>query len=60
MADGLYSTCDLVWQDINILDAALDLTVTQERNQMLHAYLSGTAIDTMEHQVELVHESRQT
>jgi len=29
MADGLYSTYDLEWLGINILDAAPDLTVTQ-------------------------------
>ena len=48
---------DLEWIGINILDAAPDLTVTQERSQMIHAYLTGTA---MEHQVTLGHESRQT
>ena len=50
-------TCDLEWLGINILDAAPDLTVTQERSQMIHAYLTGTA---MEHQVTLGQESRQT
>ena len=54
MADGLYSTYDLEWLGINILDAAPDLTVTQERSQMIHAYLTGTANEVMEHQVALV------
>ena len=48
---------DLEWIGINILDAAPDLTVTQERSQMIHACLTGTA---MEHQVTLEQESRQT
>ena len=59
MADGLYSTYDLEWLGINILDAAPDLTVTQERSQMIHAYLAGTANVVMEHQMALVQESRQ-
>ena len=50
-------TYDLEWLGINLLDAALDLTVTHKRNQMIHAYLAGTAV---EHQVILVQESRQT
>ena len=60
MADGLYSIYDLEWLDINILDAAPDLTVTHERSQMMHAYLAGTAMEAMEHQVTLGQESRQT
>ena len=61
MADGLYdSTYDLEWLGINILDAAPDLTVTQERSKMIHAYLAGTANEVMEHQKALVQESRQT
>jgi hypothetical protein len=60
MADGLYSTYDLEWLGINILDAAPDLTVTQERGEMIHAYLAGTAHEVMEHQMALVQESRQT
>ena len=49
MADGLYSTYDLEWLGINILDAAPDLTVTQERSNMIHAYLAGTATEVIEH-----------
>ena len=75
MADGMYSvyitpkwaqryntshTCDLEWLGINIVDAAPDLTVTHERSQMINAYLAGTAMEDMEHQVRLVQESRQT
>ena len=59
MADELYSTYDLEWLGINILDAAPDLTVTQERSQMIHAYLAGTANEIMENQTELVQEPRQ-
>ena len=59
MADGLYSTYDLECLGINILDAAPDLTVTQERSQMIHAYLAGTANEVMEHQMALIQESRQ-
>ena len=59
MADGLYSTYDLEWLGINILDAAPDLTVTQERSKIIHAYLAGTANEVMmEHQMALVQESR--
>jgi hypothetical protein len=60
MADGLYSTYDLYWLGINILDAAADLTVTQERSKMIHAYLAGTSGEVMEHQMALVQESRHT
>ena len=59
MADGLYSTYDLEWLGINILDAAPDLTVTQERSNMRHAYLAGTTNEVMEHQMALVQESCQ-
>jgi hypothetical protein len=59
MADGLYSTYDLEWLGINILDEAPDLTVTQERSKLLHAYLAGTATEAMEHQMALVQDSRQ-
>jgi hypothetical protein len=59
MADWLYSTYDLEWLGINILDAASDLTVTQERGKMVHSYLAGTATQIMEHQMALVQESRQ-
>ena len=59
MADGLYSTYDLEWLGINILGAAPDLTVTQERSNMIHAYIAGTANEVMEHQMALVRESRQ-
>ena len=37
ITDELYSTYDLEWLGINILDAAPDLTVTQERSKMVHA-----------------------
>jgi hypothetical protein len=50
----------LEWLGINILDETPDLTVTHERSQMIHAYLAGTAMEAMEHQVILVQESRQT
>ena len=59
MADGLYSTYDLEWLGINILDAAPDLTVTQTRGKMIHAYIAGTANEVMENQMALVQESRQ-
>jgi hypothetical protein len=55
-----YHTYELEWLGINILDAAPDLTVTHVRSQMIHAYLAGTAMDAMEHQVTLGQESRQT
>jgi hypothetical protein len=47
MAEGLYSTYDLEWLWINIMDAAPDLMITPDRSQMIHAYISGTAIDTV-------------
>ena len=53
-------TYDLEWLGINLLDEAPVLTVTQERSDMIHAYLAGTAMEAMEHQVILVQESRQT
>jgi hypothetical protein len=55
-----FHTCDLEWLGINILDAASDLTVTHERSKMIRAYLAGTAMEAMEHQVTLEQESRQT
>jgi hypothetical protein len=58
MADGLCSTYDLEWLGINILDAASQLMVTQERSKMIHAYLAGTANEVMEHQMEFVQEFR--
>ena len=51
---------DLEWLGINLLDEAPDLTVTQERSHMIHAYLAGTAMEAMEHPAILVQESRQT
>ena len=57
MADGLYSTYDLKWLGINILNAAPDLTVTQERSSMIHAYLAGTANEVMEHQMALFYKT---
>jgi hypothetical protein len=36
-ADGLYSTYDLEWLGINILDVAPDLLVTPDRSQMIHS-----------------------
>jgi hypothetical protein len=59
MVDSLYSTYDLEWLGINILDAALDLTDTPERSNMIHAYLAGTATEVMEHQVAMVQEFQQ-
>jgi hypothetical protein len=58
MANGLYSTYDLEWLGINILNAAPDLMVTQERSNRIHAYIGGTANEAMEHQMALVQESR--
>jgi hypothetical protein len=55
-----YHTYELEWLGINILDEAPDLTVTQERGHMIHAYLAGTAMEAMKHQVIPVQESRQT
>ena len=52
-------TYDLEWLGTNILDEAPDLTVTHEQSQMIHAYLAGTAMKAMEHQVTLVQESGQ-
>jgi hypothetical protein len=51
MANRMYSTYDLEWLGINILDAASDLAVTQRRSKMIHAYLAGTATEIMEHQM---------
>jgi hypothetical protein len=59
MADRIYSTYDLEWLGINILNAASDLEVTQERSKMIHAYLAGTAKKLMEHQMALIQKSRQ-
>ena len=59
MADGLYSTYDLEWLGINILDAALDLTVTQERSNIILAYIAGTANELMKHQMAMVQKSCQ-
>jgi hypothetical protein len=59
MADRLYSTYDPEWLGVNILDAAPNLTVTQERSKVIQAYLAGTATEIMEHQVALVQHSRQ-
>ena len=53
-------TYDLEWLGINILNEAPALTVTQERSQMIHAYLAGTAMEAMEHQVTLGQEFRHT
>ena len=53
-------TYDLELLGINILDAALDMTVMHERSQMIHAYLAGTAMEDREHQVTQEQESRQT
>ena len=51
--------CNMAEYSTYDLDAAPDLTVTQKRSQIIHAYLAGTATKIMEHQVALVQESRQ-
>ena len=60
MAEGLYSTYDLEWLGINILDAAPDLIVTPDRSQMIHAYIAGTAMEAMDHQVDVIQEARRS
>ena len=47
MADGLYSTYDLEWLGINILEAA----------RMIHDYIEGTAMEVMAYQVDVVQEA---
>ena len=58
MADGLYSTYDLEWLGINILDAAPDLMVTPDRSGMIRDYIEGTAMEAMAYQVDVVQEAR--
>ena len=60
MAEGLYSTYDLAWLGIKILDAAPDLLVTPDRSQMIHAYIADTAMEVMNHQVDEVQEARRS
>jgi hypothetical protein len=60
MAEGLYSTYNLEWLGINILDADPDLIVTPDRGQMIHAYIAGTAMETMDHQVDVIQETRRS
>jgi hypothetical protein len=50
VADGLYSTYDL----------APDLLVTPDRSQMIHAYIAGTAMEVMTHQVDVAQEDRRS
>ena len=58
MADGLYSTYDLEWLGINILDAAPDLMVTPDRSCMIRDYIEGTKMEAMAYQVDVVQEVR--
>ena len=60
MTEALYSTYDLEWLGINILDAAPDLIVTPDRSQMIHAYIAGTAMEAMDHQVDVIQEARRS
>jgi hypothetical protein len=60
MADGLYSTYVLERLGINILDAVSDLLVTPDRSQIIHAYIAGTAMEVMSHQVDVVQEVRRS
>jgi hypothetical protein len=60
MADGLYSTYDLEWLGIIILEAAPDLLVTRDRSRMIHDYIAGTAMEVMSHQVDVVQEFRRS
>jgi hypothetical protein len=61
MAEGLYSTYDLKWLGINILDAAPDLIVAPDMSQMIHACIAGTAImEAMYHQVDVIQEARRS
>jgi hypothetical protein len=58
MAGGLYSTYNLKWLGINVLDADPNLLVTPDRSQMIHAYIVGTAMEVMSHQVDEVQEAK--
>ena len=60
MADGLYSTYDLEWLGINILDASPDLLVSPDRSRMIHDYIAGTAMEVMAYQVDVVQEARRS
>ena len=60
MADGLYSTYDLEWLGINILDAAPDLMVTPDKSRMIRDYIEGTAMEAMAYQVDVVQEARRS
>ena len=60
MADGLYSTYDLEWLGINILEAALDLLVTPDKSRIIHVYIAGTAMEVMAYQVDVVQEARRS
>ena len=60
MVDGLYSTYNLEWLGINILDAAPDLLVTPDRSHMIHDYIEGTAMEVMAYQVDAVQEARRS
>jgi hypothetical protein len=60
MAEGMYSTYDLEWIEINILDAAPDLIVIPDRSQMIHAYIPETAMETMDHQLDVIQEARRS
>ena len=60
MADGLYSTYNLEWLGINILEAAPDLLVTPDRSRMIHDYIEGTAMEVMAYQVDVVQETRRS
>ena len=60
MADGLYSTYDLEWLGINILDAAPDPLVTPDRSRVIHDYIEESAMEVMAYQVDAVQEARRS
>ena len=60
MADGLYSTYDLEWLGINILEAAPDLLVTPDKCRMIRDYIGGTAMEAIAYQVDVVQEARRS
>ena len=58
ISDGLYSTMDLSWLGINLLDIDPPTGITQQRAHDIYTYVDGTVDEAYHVQEEVMHDDQ--
>ena len=60
LSDGLYSTLDLAWLGINLLDIDVPVSMTPQRAHDISTYIAGVIEDAYHVQEELLQDEQRS